>query len=68
LHDFELDSAEAHAVFALIMRVRLNGIHGPHLDVKSENGFEVLFEVILPSQEDVMLLPSEESRRIRMSF
>ena len=68
MHDLEFDSTETHAVFAFIVRVRLDGIHGPHFDIKSENGFEILFEIILSSQEDVMLLPLEESRRVRMSF
>ena len=68
MHDLELDSAEAHAVFAFIMRVRLDSVHGPHFDVKSQNGFKILFEVILSGQEDMMLLPLEESCRVCMSF
>ena len=68
LHDLELDSTETHVVFAFIMRVRLDGIHGPYFDIKSENSFEILFEIVLSSQEDVMLLPSEESCCICMLF
>ena len=41
LHDFEFDGVEAQAIFAFFVRMRLNSVHGSHLDIEGEYGLEI---------------------------